>query len=453
MSYEPVDPGTSFPALEERVLERWRERDVFHESIRRREGGPLWVFYEGPPTANGRPGSHHVLSRVFKDVFPRYRTMRGHYVPRKAGWDCHGLPVELEIERELGIQSKEDIEAYGVAEFNERCRASVLAYVDEWNRLTERIGFWIDTDDAYLTMSNDYIESVWWSLAEVWKRDLLYEGHKVVPYCPRCGTALSSHEVALGYRDVVDPSVFVRFPVVGEPGTSLLGWTTTPWTLLSNAALAVHPDVTYVRARVGDEVLIVAEPLLERVLGENTRMESRTKGSELFGTRYEPPFDFITDFGERGHSVLTADFVTTEDGTGIVHTSIAFGEDDFQLGLDYGIPINNPVKLDGTFDERMGQFAGKFVKDADPEIVEALRDSGRLFRAQDYEHAYPHCWRCNTPLIYYAKASWYVKTTAVKDTLLEENQKIEWHPSHIKDGRFGDWLANNEDWALSRERY
>src|SRR5256885_12821628 len=283
MSHRPVDSRPDFPRLEEEVLARWRERDVFHESIRRRAGAPEFVFYEGPPTANGRPGSRHVLSRVFKDVFPRYRTMRGYQVHRKAGWDCHGLPVELEIEREIGMHSKADIERYGIAEFNAKCRESVLTYVDEWNRLTERIGFWIDTDDAYLTMDDSYVESVWWSLAEVWKRDLLYEGHKVVPYCPRCGTALSSHEVALGYRDVVDPSVFVRFPLVDEPGTSLLGWTTTPWTLLSNAALAVHPDVTYVRARVRDEVLIVAEPLLERVLGENAVVESRVNGSELLG--------------------------------------------------------------------------------------------------------------------------------------------------------------------------
>jgi isoleucyl-tRNA synthetase len=452
-SYQPVDPAQSFPELEEQVLERWRERDVFHESIRRREGGKPFVFYEGPPTANGRPGSHHVLSRVFKDVFPRYKTMQGHLVHRKAGWDCHGLPVELEIERELGIKSKEDIERFGIAEFNAKCRDSVLTYVDEWNRLTERIGFWIDTDQAYFTLTNEYIESVWWALSEVWKKGLLYQGHKVVPYCPRCGTALSSHEVAQGYKDVVDPSVFVRFPVVGEEGVSLVGWTTTPWTLLSNAALAVHPDVVYVRARLGDEVLIVAEALVERVLGEDAVIESRVTGAELAGTRYEPPFDFVTDFGELGHSVLTADFVTTDDGTGIVHTSIAFGEDDFQLGQRYGIPINNPVRLDGTFDDRMGPFAGLWVKEADPQIVEALRASGRLFREVPYEHAYPHCWRCGTPLIYYAKASWYVKTTAVRDQMLAENEKINWYPEHIKHGRFGDWLEGNVDWALSRERY
>jgi isoleucyl-tRNA synthetase len=451
--FAPVDPGQSFPDLEQRVLERWRERDVFRESIRRREGQRPFVFYEGPPTANGRPGSHHVLSRVFKDVFPRYKTMRGHLVHRKAGWDCHGLPVELEIERQLGISSKADIESYGIAEFNQRCRESVFAYIDEWDRLTERIGFWIDTDDAYVTLSNDYIESVWWSLKEVWKKGLLAEGQRVVPYCPRCGTALSSHEVALGYRDVVDPSVFVRFPVSGEEGVSLLGWTTTPWTLVSNAALAVHPDVTYAHARAGDETLILAEALVERVLGEDVEIAGRSSGRELAGTRYEPPFPYIADYGERGHTVLEADFVTTAEGTGVVHTAVAFGEDDFQLGERYGLKLQNPVREDGTFDERGGPFAGRFVKDADADIVDALRESGRLLRAEEYEHAYPHCWRCDTPLIYYAKSSWYVRTTAVRDELLRANEEVTWYPAHIKHGRFGKWLENNVDWALSRERY
>jgi isoleucyl-tRNA synthetase len=451
--YEPVDPGQSFPALEERVLERWSEREVFHESIRRREGRPEFVFYEGPPTANGPPGSHHVLSRVFKDIFPRYKTMRGHLVHRKAGWDCHGLPVELEIERELGIKSKEDIERYGVGEFNRRCRESVFAYIDEWNRLTERIGFWIDTDAAYVTLANEYIESVWWSLKEVWKRGLLSEGHKVVPYCPRCGTALSSHEVALGYRDVTDPSVYVRFPVRGEEGVSLLGWTTTPWTLVSNAALAVNPEVTYARARVRDEELIVAEPLVERVLGEGAEVVARMPGSELVGTAYEPPFPYVSGFGDREHTVLDADFVTTEEGTGVVHTAIAFGEDDFRLGEQHGLKVLNPVRPDGRFDERAGPFAGRLVRDADPDIVEALRESGRLFRAEEYMHAYPHCWRCGTPLLYYAKSSWYVMTTAVRDEMLAANETVTWYPAHIKHGRFGKWLENNVDWALSRERY
>jgi isoleucyl-tRNA synthetase len=451
--YTPVDAGASFPELERTVLERWRERDIFHESIRRREGGPGYVFYEGPPTANGRPGSHHVLARVFKDVFPRYKTMRGHQVHRKAGWDTHGLPVELEVERELGMQSKEDIENYGVAEFNERCRESVLKYVNEFEELTERIGFWVDTDDAYVTFANEYIESVWWSLKEIWKKDLLFQGYKVVPYCVRCGTALSSHEVAQGYEDRVDPSVFVRFPLKDEPGVSFLGWTTTPWTLLSNAALAVAADVTYVRARVGDETLIVAEPLVERVLGEGVQIESKVAGSELAGTRYEPPFPYISDFGPLTHTVLEGDFVTTEDGTGVVHTALAFGEEDFKLGERYGMTVQNPVREDGTFDERIEPFAGRTVFDANPDIIEALRASGRLFRAEEYEHSYPHCWRCGTPLIYYAKQSWYIKTTAMRDELLASNQAVTWYPAHIKNGRMGRWLENVVDWALSRERY
>jgi isoleucyl-tRNA synthetase len=451
--FEPVDPRQSFPELEERVLARWRERDVFHESIRRREGGERFVFYEGPPTANGRPGSHHVLARVFKDVFPRYRTMRGHVVHRKAGWDCHGLPVELEIERELGIQSKEDIERYGIAEFNARCRESVFAYIDDWNRLTDRIGFWVDTGDAYVTMSNDYIESVWWSLKEVWSRGLLEQGHKVVPYCPRCGTALSSHEVAQGYRDVVDPSVFVRFPVRGEERTSLLAWTTMPWTLLPHAALAVDPELTYARARLGDETLILADSLVEPVLGEEAEVVERVPGSALVGTAYEPPFPYITDYGERGHTVLPADFVRVEEGTGVVHTGAAFGEDDFRLATDNGLTIHNPVRPDGTFDERAGAFAGRYVREADAGIVKALRESGRLFRAGEYEHAFPHCWRCDTPLIYYAKSSWYVRTTAIRDELLRANEAVTWYPGHVKHGRFGKWLEGNVDWALSRERY
>jgi len=432
------------------VLQRWRERDVFRQSVRRREGAEPFVFYEGPPTANGRPGAHHVLSRVFKDVFPRYRTMRGHLVHRKAGWDCHGLPVELQVEQELGFETKDDIERYGVAEFNAKCRESVLAYVDEWDRLTERIGFWIDTGDAYFTLDNSYIESVWWSLKQVWDQGLLYEGDKVVPYCPRCGTALSSHEVALGYEDVVDPSVYVRFPVRGEEGVSLLAWTTTPWTLLSNAALAVNPEIEYVCARVGDETLILAAPLVERVLGEGVETHP---AREVLGLSYEPPFPYVTDFGERGHTVLPADFVTTEDGTGVVHTAVAFGEDDFALGERFGLTLQNPVLPNGTFDERIEPFAGRGVREAGPDIVDALRSSGRLFRSEDYEHAYPHCWRCGTALLYYAKSSWYVRTTERRDELLASNEAVTWYPEHIKHGRFGNWLENNVDWALSRERY
>jgi isoleucyl-tRNA synthetase len=451
--YTPVASSQSFPDLEQTVLERWRERDVFHESMRRREGSPRFVFYEGPPTANGPPGTHHVLARVFKDVFPRYKTMRGHLVTRKGGWDCHGLPVELEVEKELGFTSKADIERYGVAEFNAKCRESVLRYVDEFGRLTERIGFWIDTDDAYFTLANEYVESVWWSLKQVWEKGLLVEGYKVVPYCPRDGTALSSHEVALGYQDTIDPSVFVKFPLVDDPSVSLLAWTTMPWTLVPHAAIAVDPDVTYVRARLDGERLILAEALVERVLGEGAEVEERMPGSALLGLRYEPPFPYISDYGPKGHTVLAGDFVSIEDGTGVVHTGAAFGEDDFRLAQENGLTIHNPVRPDGTFDERTGPFAGMNVREADAHIIEALRESGRLLRAGEYEHAYPHCWRCDTPLIYYAKQNWYVRTTAVKDDLLAANETIDWHPEHIKHGRFGKWLENNVDWALSRERY
>jgi isoleucyl-tRNA synthetase len=467
MPFRPVDPKQSFPALEDRILERWTDRDVFHRSIAQREGADVWSFYEGPPTANGRPGSHHVLSRVFKDIYPRYRTMRGYRVPRKAGWDCHGLPVELEVERELGITSKAEIEAYGIAEFNQRCRESVFRYVDDWARLTGRIGFWIDLDDAYVTLRDEYIESVWWSLRRIWDDGRLYQGHKVVPYCPRCGTALSSHEVAQGYEDVEDPSVYVRLPIRAptpsdeipesplRPGDQLVVWTTTPWTLLSNAAVAAGPDVEYARVTPGgsDEVLVMAASRVESVVGEGAEILATFPGNALAGTAYEPPFDYIADYGPRGHTLLEADFVSTEDGTGLVHTAVAFGEDDFRLGEQYGLTLQNPVRPDGTFDDRMGEFAGRNVKEADPDIVEALRASGRLLRAEVYEHAYPHCWRCGTPLIYYAKSSWYIRTTDVRDRMLAENETIGWHPEHIKHGRFGKWLEGNQDWALSRERY
>lgn len=467
--FRPVDPKQSFPALELQVLEGWRDREVFARQLsqRRDQGAPTWSFYEGPPTANGVPGSHHVLARVFKDIYARYKAMRGHYVPRKAGWDCHGLPVELEVERELGISSKDEIEAFGIAEFNRRCRESVFRYVEEWKRLTERIGFWIDLDDPYVTLESDYIESVWWSLRKIWDDGRLYQAHKVVPYCPRDGTALSSHEVAMGYEDVEDPSVFVRLPVLEAPpsdeipespihvGDSLLVWTTTPWTLISNAAVAVGAEIEYVRARPAgsDEILIVARDRVEQALGEGASIEAHFPGSALAGVRYQPPFDYITDYGPRGHTVLEADFVTTDEGTGLVHTAIAFGEDDFRLGEQYEIKLQNPVRADGTFDERVTDFAGRRVKDADADIVEALRASGKLLRAEVYEHAYPHCWRCGTALLYYAKSSWYVRTTDVRDRMLAENEAIGWHPEHIKHGRFGKWLEGNVDWALSRERY
>jgi len=464
--FHPVDTRQSFPELEERMLERWREREVFDRSLAQREGAEIWNFYEGPPTANGRPGSHHVLARVFKDVYPRYRAMCGYRVPRKAGWDCHGLPVEIEVEKQLGISSKQEIEEYGIDKFNERCRASVFEYVEEWNRLTERIGFWIDLDDPYVTLDDDYIESVWWSLKRLWDKDRLYEGHKVVPYCPRCGTALSSHEVALGYEDVEDPSIYVRFPLLGEDGAesgeSLLVWTTTPWTLPGNVAVAVAPDVTYVRARLGEETLIVAEPLLEKVLGEGAEVVGRLPGSGLVGRRYEGPVFELEDEPANAFRVVAGEFVTTEDGTGLVHIAPAFGEDDFEVAAENGIfdrtvagTLFNPVNLEGRFDRRVSGFEGRFVKD--PEVTRALIADldrrGLLFREQVYEHSYPHCWRCGTPLLYYAKSSWYVATSQVREQLLANNETIGWHPEHIKGGRFGKWLENNVDWALSRDRY
>jgi len=459
-----VDPQQSFPELEERVLRRWRERDVFQESIRRRRGAPPYVFYEGPPTANGRPGAHHVLARVFKDIYPRFKTMRGYLVERKGGWDTHGLPVEIAVEQELGISSKEQIEAYGIAEFNQKCRESVFTYLEDWNALTERIGFWIDLENAYRTLDPDYVESVWWALREIADKDLLYEGYKVVPYCPRCGTALSSHEVALGYRDVVDPSIYVRLRVVEDggrlqAGDELLVWTTTPWTLVSNAAVAVDPELAYVRVKTSALAapVVLAEALVARVLGDDPAIKvlDRFPGAALDGVRYEPPFPYIPAeaYGERGHTVVLGDFVTADDGTGLVHTAIAFGEDDFRLGQRYGLQVVNPVRLDGTYDERIRDYAGRYVKDADPELIADLERRGRLLRAEEYEHSYPFCWRSGDPLIYYAKRSWYIATSKLRDRLLAANETVDWHPDHIKHGRFGDWLKNNVDWALSRERY
>ncbi|HEX3802453.1 MAG TPA: isoleucine--tRNA ligase [Solirubrobacteraceae bacterium] len=449
--HRPVDPRASFPAMEEDVLERWRERDVFRESIERRRGGPRWGFFEGPPTANGAPGSHHVLARVFKDIFPRYRTMCGYQVDRKAGWDCHGLPVELAVERELGMKQKADIERYGIDRFNARCREVVLSHIDDWTRLTERIGYWVDTEHAYKTLDTSYIDSVWWALKTIYEKDLLFERLKVVPYCPRCGTALSSHELGQPgvYQDVVDPSAYVILP---SARGKLVVWTTTPWTLVSNAAVAVDPELTYVRTA---DDFIVAEALAEKLFGEDVEIAERFLGAELVGLSYEPPFDFISakEYGEKGHTVLAADFVTAEDGTGLVHTAIAFGEDDFRLGEANGLKPINPVLPDGTYDKRIGPYAGINVKAADAAIIDDLRSRGKLLKSEPYEHSYPHCWRCNTPLLYYAKPSWYIATSQIKDRLLAANEAVNWQPPHVKHGRFGNWLEGNVDWALSRERY
>ena len=482
VGFNPVEQHPDFPALEQGVLARWKERDVFARSLVERAGGPLFRFYEGPPTANGRPGVHHVEARMFKDLFPRYLTMKGYRVPRKAGWDCHGIPVEIEVEKALGFTRKQDIEDYGVAEFNDRCRDSVRRYVDEWERLTERIGFWVDTDVAYWTMSTAYVESVWWSLQQLWEADLIYQGHRVVPYCPRCGTALSDHEVAQGYAQAVDPSVYVRLPVLDGPlaeaGASLLIWTTTPWTLISNTAVAIGERIRYVLARAagddpegeawpaggdlqgegrpaGGDLVVVAADLVEAALGEGAEVVREVGVDELRGVHYRGPFTYVDpdDPPAAWRSVTVADFVTTSEGTGLVHMAPAFGEDDMRIGRQLDLPVINPVDLEGRFDERVTDFAGQFVKAADAGIIDNLRERGLLLRAGEYRHTYPFCWRCRTPLLYYAKPSWYIATTRARDDLLAANAGVDWHPAHIRDGRYGDWLTNNVDWSLSRERY
>jgi isoleucyl-tRNA synthetase len=461
MPFGPVEPGLDLPALEARVLARWREHEVVEEAARLRKGAEPWIFYEGPPTANGRPGLHHVWARAFKDLFPRFQTMRGRDVPRKGGWDCHGLPVELEIERELGLATKADIEAYGIEAFNQRCRESVQRYVEDWSALTQRSAVWIDTTDAYWTLDNDYIESVWWIVRQLWDKGLLYEGHRVTPYCGRCGTALSSHEVAQGYEDVVDPSIYVRFPLIGgaegaaAPEADLLVWTTTPWTLISNVAAAVGPTFTYVRiaAPDGGRDLVLGERAAARLYPE-AEVRERWRGTDLAGWRYRRPFDFIDPPpGAQGWRVVVADYVSDEDGSGVVHLAPAFGEDDAQVGRDEGLPVFNPVDTDATFDHTVPPWQGRFVKDADPEIIADLRRRGLLVAEQAYEHSYPHCWRCGTPLIYWAKTSWFVRTEERRADLLAQNEAIAWFPDHIKHGRFGRWLESNIDWALSRDRY
>lgn len=461
VGFAPVDQQPSFPELEQRILAWWREREVFARSVTQREGGPRWTIYEGPPTGNGMPGVHHVPSRTFKDVFPRHRAMRGYHVPRQAGWDCHGIPVEVEVEKELGFSSKSDIEAYGVAAFNQRCRESVQRYVDAWIDLTERVGYWVDFDSAYWTMSTSYVESVWWSLKELFERGLMIEGHRVVPYCSRCGTALSDHEVAQGYAETDDPSVHVRLPVaegaLAEEGASLLIWTTTPWTLISNTAVAVGPHLRYVLADAGGAhgAVVVAADLLETVLGEGARVIRDVGADELLGVAYEAPFDFVVPGGSTGpwRRVVAEEFVTTDEGTGLVHMAPAFGADDMAAADQHGLPVLNPVDDRGRFDERVTAYAGQFVKDADTAIIADLDAAGVLLHSGTYTHTYPFCWRCDTPLLYQARSSWYVRTTAVKDRLLAVNDGVDWHPEHIKHGRYGNWLANNVDWALSRERY
>ncbi|MEO8356599.1 MAG: isoleucine--tRNA ligase, partial [Chloroflexota bacterium] len=455
--FKPVSSKLNVTSMEESVLKFWKQAGIFRKTVEQRQGAPEFVFYEGPPTANGKPGVHHVLARVFKDMFPRYKIMRGYQVSRRGGWDTHGLPVEIEVEKQLGFNSKHQIEEYGIDKFNELCRKSVFTYIQDWERLTDRIAFWIDLQDAYVTYTNDYIESVWWILKNFWDKDLLYKGYKVVPYCPRCGTPLSDHEVAQGYEDATDPSVFVRMPLVDKPDTSLLVWTTTPWTLPGNVAVVAHPDVDYVTIeRDNDgtkEKLILAKALVQKVFGEEeVKVVDTFKGKKLHGMKYQPLYTFMpTD--KPAYYVVTGDYVTTEDGTGLVHTAPAFGQEDMETGKKYDLPVLMTVLPDGTFMSEITPWRGVFVKDADPLIIEDLRARGLLFKSEAYTHSYPFCWRCHTPLLYYARSSWYIRTSAYRDRLVELNNTIHWVPEHTKEGRFGNWLANNIDWSLSRERY
>jgi isoleucyl-tRNA synthetase len=467
-TYRPVDPKANLPGIEQGILEFWRASRIFEKSVELRAGAPEWVFYEGPPTANGPPGIHHVEARTFKDVYPRYKTMTGHYVPRKAGWDCHGLPVELEVEKEIGTRTKRDIEAFGVAEFNRLCRESVQRYVREWGGVTERIGFWIDLDDAYWTMDPTYMQSVWWALKELHGRGLLYQDDKVTPYCPRCGTPLSDHEVAMGYRETEDPSIYVRMPVLtgplAEEGADLLIWTTMPWTLVPNTLDVVGDGIRYVLAdgaRAGDRPVVLAANRVEASLGEGAKIIRDVSLDELVGARYRAPFDLVGPGSPSDPDgdpaawrfVVLGDFVRTDEGTGIVHTGAAFGEDDLRIARENGVPVVNPVDPEARFDERAGPYAGMYIRDADGLIIEDLRRAGLLLWSGRTRHSYPFCWRCDTALVYYARPAWYIRTTKFRDQLLAENEAVNWYPEHIKHGRYGDWLANNVDWSLSRERF
>ncbi len=460
--FDKVPSAIDFPGDERKVLAFWKDHDIFKKSLEQSRGKPPFVFFEGPPTANGTPHNGHVLTRVIKDLFPRYKTMRGYHVPRKAGWDTHGLPVEVEVEKELGIHGKEAIEQYGVEAFTKKCIESVFRYTDAWEQLTERIGFWVDLKEAYVTYHQSFVESVWWALSELYKKGLLYQGHKVVWWWPQGGTALSAGEVGLGYKTVDDPSIFVRFPVKGHDQTSFLAWTTTPWTLPSNCALAVHPEVRYAFVKVkdltpeaGDETVVVAEGLVATLFEKHTHaVEKVVTGAELAGTSYEPPFDYATPEGGKHHEVIAADFVTTDTGSGLVHIAPAFGVDDFNACKAAGIGFLCLVKPDGKFDARVTDFAGRFCKEADRDIIRNLKRRNLLVREDQYRHDYPFCWRAdNDPLIQYARPAWFIRTTSVTPKAIANNKLINWIPEHIRDGRFGDWLKNNVDWALSRERY
>ncbi len=456
--FKPVSSKLNITLLEEGVARYWKSHHIFEKTLSKREGCPEYVFYEGPPTANGKPGVHHVFARAFKDMFPRYKTMCGFHVSRRGGWDTHGLPVEIEVEKQLGFNNKQQIEDYGIAKFNDLCRESAFSYIQDWEQLTGRIGYWVDMESAYVTFTNGYMESVWWLLKSLYDKDLLYQGYKVVPYCPRCGTPLSDHEVAQGYADATDPSVYVRMPLVDEPGTSLLVWTTTPWTLPGNVAVAAHPDVEYVKVEHplpegGLEKLILAKPLLENIFpGKDLKIVERMKGKQLKGKHYHPLFTFMP-IEKKAHYVVLGEFVTTEDGSGLVHIAPAFGAEDMEVAKKHDLPILSTIGPDGTFISEIRPWAGRFVKDADPFITQDLKDRGLLLAEGKITHTYPFCWRCDTPLLYYARPTWYIRTSKYKERLVELNDRINWYPAHIRKGRFGNWLENNVDWALGRERY
>jgi len=439
----------NFPKLEEKILKFWREARIFKRSVKQRAKARDFIFYEGPPTANGKPGLHHVLARSYKDIICRYKTMQGFRVLRKAGWDTHGLPVELEIEKKLGLKNKKDIEKYGIAEFNKKCRESVWQYKDEWERLTERVGFWLDMENPYITYEPEYIETLWWIIKQIQQKGLLYKGYKVLPYCPRCGTSLSSHEVALGYKSIKEPSVYVKLKI--KPNTYLLIWTTTPWTLPGNVAVAVNPKFTYVKAKVGQENLILAKERLA-VLGKEYKIIEQFKGNKLLALNYEPLFKFSKP-EKKAYFVVAGDFVSLDEGTGLVHMAPAFGEEDMQVAKKNNLPVILNVDEEGKFKKEVKNWPGMWVKDADPLIIENLKKRNILYKEELYEHDYPFCWRCGSPLLYYAKESWFINMQKVKKDLIQNNQKINWLPSHLKQGRFGEWLKELKDWAISRERY
>ncbi|HOV98461.1 MAG TPA: isoleucine--tRNA ligase [Bacteroidota bacterium] len=449
--FKQLTDKINYHELETSILQFWESNNIFKKSITTRSGKPQFTFYEGPPTANGKPGIHHVMARTLKDIVCRYKTMTGFQVPRKAGWDTHGLPVEIEVEKNLGIKHKSEIIDFGIEKFNEECKKSVWKYKSDWEEMTRSMGYWVDLEHPYITFENNYIESIWWALKQYFEKGYIYKGYKIQPYCPRCETPLSSHEVSLGYKDVKDPSVYVLFKVKGEENTYFLVWTTTPWTLISNVALAVHPDIDYVKVEYHHHNLILAEARLSVLDGEYTILE-RFKGSALVGKEYERLYSYH-QVKEKGWYVVSAEFVTTDDGSGIVHIAPAYGEDDYQVGQKYHLPTIHPVNTSGAFNSEVTDFAGKFVKDADAEIIADLKKRGVLLKKEQHLHSYPHCWRCSSPLLYYARESWYIRTTKYAQKMIELNKSIHWIPEEVGAGRFGNWLEENKDWALSRDRF